>query len=456
MITRLKVDGFRSLSHFDMVIHPGLNILVGPNGSGKTNIVSFLQFLSYMTTYPLADAVTKAGGAGAVFQKIGSRQYRKGLTASIEGSYNYAPLRDGERRLPPGSSSSTIHYIYTFELSASPELDVVIYQIQALMAWKTKIGRRFSLRSTPDIQIQAETQEEGEPTFNIQHFRPEKFDISVLTRHQKVVDEVAVAVLRQFATRSGALEEPLFQRIAQFISDFRYLRTDFTGGEIFNIIPSQVRLPEDSAKPPIIQSDGSGLAPTLYALQRHTRRWTTGGPYGFVRRVLPSGIYPQIIRYLQTVNETIVSLSVVNDPFDNRLKVGVGIIGEEGEIELPFSSMSDGTVKWASLITAILTYETIFAIEEPENFLHPLMQREILNIMRENVERRGGNSFVLMTTHSETLLNAAAPSEVVVVSISNGITRTDRPSDPESLRKQIQRTGFGLGYFYISGALDHA
>jgi predicted ATPase len=276
MITRLKVDGFRSLSHFDMVIHPGLNILVGPNGSGKTNIVSFLQFLSYMNTYPLADAVTKAGGAGAVFQKIGSRQYRKGLTASIEGSYNYARER--------------------------------------------------------------------------------------------------------------------------------FVR-------------------------PVV---------------------------GGARRVLPSGIYPQIIRYLQTVNDTIVSLNVVNDPFDNRLKVGVGIIGEEGEIELPFSSMSDGTVKWASLITAILTYETIFAIEEPENFLHPLMQREILNIMRENVERRGGNSFVLMTTHSETLLNAADPSEVVVVSISNGITRTDRPSDTESLRKQIQRTGFGLGYFYISGALDDA
>jgi hypothetical protein len=69
MITRLKVDGFRSLSRFDMVINPGLNILVGPNGSGKTNIVSFLQFLSYLTTNQLSEAIAKAGGAGAVFQK---------------------------------------------------------------------------------------------------------------------------------------------------------------------------------------------------------------------------------------------------------------------------------------------------------------------------------------------------------------------------------------------------
>ena len=86
---------------------------------------------------------------------------------------------------------------------------------------------------------------------------------------------------------------------------------------------------------------------------------------------------------MKTVNESIVDLSVNNDPFDNHLNVAVKIAGEEGDIELPLSSMSDGTVKWASLITAILTYETIFAIEEPENFLHPLMQRAILQIMRE-------------------------------------------------------------------------
>ena len=92
MISRLKsLEGRRvpSLSGFDMIINPGLNILVGPNGSAKTNIVSFLQFLSYLTTHPLSDAIAKAGGAGAVFQKMGSGQYRKGLNASIEGTYSY-------------------------------------------------------------------------------------------------------------------------------------------------------------------------------------------------------------------------------------------------------------------------------------------------------------------------------------------------------------------------------
>ena len=237
----------------------------------------------------------------------------------------------------------------------------------------------------------------------------------------------------------GRGDEFVIPRLGSFISDFRNLRADFSGGEIFNIIPSQARLPEDSAKAPFIQSDGSGLAATLYALQKNIRRVASLNPFQPpTRRMLPAGIFPQIVQYMKTVNESILDLSVRNDPFDNQLKVAVQISGEEGEIELPFSSMSDGTVKWASLITAILTYETIFAIEEPENFSPSVNAARNFTNNAGNVERRGGQSFVVMTTHSETLLNAANPNEVVVVSIANGTTHARRPRRP--------RTRFSMKY----------
>jgi recombinational DNA repair ATPase RecF len=46
MITKIQVNGFKSLSGFELKLKPGLNILVGPNGSGKTNIILFFEFLS--------------------------------------------------------------------------------------------------------------------------------------------------------------------------------------------------------------------------------------------------------------------------------------------------------------------------------------------------------------------------------------------------------------------------
>jgi predicted ATPase len=123
-----------------------------------------------------------------------------------------------------------------------------------------------------------------------------------------------------------------------------------------------------------------------------------------------------------------------------------------GAIELPLSAMSDGTIKWMSMVTAVLTSRTIFAIEEPENFLHPLMLIEILKLMRENTADKF--SFVIMTTHSETLLNAASPDEIVVTSMDKGVTQCHRPKDPESLSSEIRETGFGLGHYYLVGALN--
>ena len=127
---------------------------------------------------------------------------------------------------------------------------------------------------------------------------------------------------------------------------------------------------------------------------------------------------------------------------------------KQTNISLPFSMMSDGTVKWVSLITAILTYRSIFAIEEPENFIHPLMQKEVINIMRESAVARKKDSFVLMSTHSETLLNSAQPDEVIVISMIDGTTHAARPHNQELLNLEINRTGFGLGHYYLTGALN--
>lgn len=79
---------------------------------------------------------------------------------------------------------------------------------------------------------------------------------------------------------------------------------------------------------------------------------------------------------------------------------------------------------------------------------------EILKLMRSTTADK--SAFVIMTTHSETLLNAANPREVIVVSMEDGITRGRRPLNPEGLAKEIQATGFGFGHYYLAGDLSDA
>ena len=113
--------------------------------------------------------------------------------------------------------------------------------------------------------------------------------------------------------------------------------------------------------------------------------------------------------------------------------------------------MSDGTIKWITLITIIFTCQNIFSIEEPENFLHPWMQAEIVKMMRNSI---GKESFILITTHSESLLNSAKPEEMIVVSMTNGKTYAKRIKNIEALKREISNTGFGAGYFYFSDSIE--
>lgn len=64
-ITRIRVAGFRSLR--DIELQPGqTTVLIGPNGCGKSNLLSALRMVSMMRTQSLRNFVAEEGGASAL------------------------------------------------------------------------------------------------------------------------------------------------------------------------------------------------------------------------------------------------------------------------------------------------------------------------------------------------------------------------------------------------------
>lgn len=64
-ITRIQVQGFRSLKSIDL--EPGrITVLIGANGSGKSNLLSVLRMVPLMRTQSLRRFVADAGGASAL------------------------------------------------------------------------------------------------------------------------------------------------------------------------------------------------------------------------------------------------------------------------------------------------------------------------------------------------------------------------------------------------------
>ena len=61
MLKRFRVNNFRSLLNVEF--RPvGVNVLIGPNNAGKTNLCSALRFLGLTASQPLEDAIRASVG----------------------------------------------------------------------------------------------------------------------------------------------------------------------------------------------------------------------------------------------------------------------------------------------------------------------------------------------------------------------------------------------------------
>jgi predicted ATPase len=65
VLDRLEIRGYKSLRSIDVSLRQ-LNVLVGANGSGKSNIVQVFDFLGYLVRAELQKGVRRSGGAGTL------------------------------------------------------------------------------------------------------------------------------------------------------------------------------------------------------------------------------------------------------------------------------------------------------------------------------------------------------------------------------------------------------
>lgn len=446
MITNIKVDGFKSLTNFNLKINPGINILVGPNGSGKTNIVLFFEFISKLMDSSISHSISSLGGAGTIFKKIGNEKYIDKLSFLISGS----------RKI---ENNKYINYRYEAIIEISFDNDTIKFLNQN---FKILISNNFNEctnlldESKWDLDIIFSSIDD-KYDIDIKEFDAKIFKRGIFTDGNK--REIKKRI-ESILINSNLIHNNLIKALFPFITNyFGYIYSDLSGGESFNIVPSKVKEQEDAASPPGIKKDGSGLATTLYAMKNNKSvqtelfKITLFDDHNDVN--YNSETLKKIISYLKLANNTVSDLDIYNDPFDNRLVIKISIATSNYTSVLPLSAMSDGTIKWLTLITAILTSKTIYSIEEPENFLHPWMQAEIVNIMREQLNDKDYESFIIMTTHSESLLNHSNPNELLLVSLESGSTKANRISNVNELKEEISNSGFGLGHFYFSNVLSY-
>jgi len=74
-LKQIKIEGFKSIAKLDLPMD-NINILIGANGAGKTNLISLFTFLSHLSQGKLRNYVATEGGAERFFH-FGTRHTKQ-------------------------------------------------------------------------------------------------------------------------------------------------------------------------------------------------------------------------------------------------------------------------------------------------------------------------------------------------------------------------------------------
>lgn len=396
-IRNLRIQNFRNLR--DCTWHPGaLNVLIGPNGSGKTNLLRALDLLRMSVEGHLEQALVAAGGLSQVLWNSEKNPLVWDLDSDMSPFVN------------PTGSAATLRYHLAVGIKPA-WLGGSGYQIQdELLANYDKVERG----------------EVEEPFKHIE--RDSKHAVFFDSEQRKL------AAAQERVTET----ETLLSQVAGLFADPQtyFFQNSITSWSLYRDLSvndlAEIRKAALTRRETKLNSDGQNLVPLLHTMYTTDREFK---------------------------NQLNAAMRAAFGDYFNELEFAPA---EDQRIQMrvhwkPLRSshstaeLSDGTLRFLMLI-AILANKNrgeLVAIDEPETFLHPSMFPAIAELAEEAAEV----SQVLFTTHSPQFLDALT-SRVPITTVClmrEGATQLSNV-DGKELSRWLQK--YTLGKLYESGTLE--
>ncbi|MEG3972534.1 AAA family ATPase [Microcoleus sp. T2B6] len=357
-----------------------LNVLIGTNASGKSNLIEAMGVLKATPTDLLAP-IRQGGGISDFLWKG-----EKGTpTAKIEAILDYP-----ERTMP-------LRYQISFT-AVGQRLEVVDEAIEDM-------APRHSSESQPFFYYRYS--DRGRPVINvIQENEQQPRTLRNLRREDIIPDQ---SILSQ---RKDPELYPELSYLGNKFADIGLYRNWQTGRDSISRKAQQTDLPEH----PLLE-DGGNLGLVLNNLQ-----------YQLGSRL--------IIEKLQLFYDAAEELSI--KIYGGTVQI---FIRETGLTQpIPATRLSDGTLRYLFLIALLLdpTPPPLICIEEPEIGLHP----DILPAVAEMLIEASQRTQLIVTTHSDALVSALSPESVLICDRDDRGSHLSR-LDPERLKKWLENYSLG-------------
>ena len=440
MLSSIYVDGFKNLINVRIDFTPGLNVLIGSNGVGKSNILGACAFISHLLNYRLDNIPGHKVGVKNVSELFNIKG-RNNITPTIQdkpldidnkGKYihfklmgtNFTPCFDiskiNEEQIPEKLIDLVTHY----EFECKIRLNELRYE--PLSFSYQKAGFKFDVNEKTVDEL------------NVEYTGPNcKLGGTGLKFIEKFIDKEINRKLESLEINREPLNlNSLIFELSERFYPFKNVIREIQFSSIFEIMPLAIRYDRNELNNRGIALDGSGLFSTLAYIFRVDRN-----------------LFNDLVEEFKTISSNIIGIDVDENSSDNEIHFRVILRQNKGvNSSIPIHLVSDGLLKWFSIITAIVLSDKNFIIDEPENFIDTAMQSEFSTYLRDEFEDK--SQFCLITTHSETLVNSLKPEEVIMVSSTSDLIKVNRINQFERLKTNMKRSGFPLGWYFHTGSLE--
>ncbi len=457
-IEKITIENFKSIRRLELRLKPGINLLVGPNASGKTNILEALYFL-WRAAVDEPRKTPYTPHAPDYWDPL-DLIYEKNPENKI--SYDVAILFSFKEGYGHHAVLAT-RVSFRIRLGADPTIGIKPVELAIDYDGDTSIVFRegeAELRIRRNLFETVKEHIAKDYPFSAELLRGARVEDGYLTytaRAEQGVRELPLAVLR-FPPRAS-----LFPRIvkggrativyARFLTPFledgtlpviyRLKPRDmqvFRGAPV-RLAPShrlaisvlevlevlrgilllkhpdigKLREPQPLRETDRLDVRAVNLAPVLYAML---------GRYG--------GLPPRIT---DAVSELFPGMSLRLE-----LKYGrVALIAEEDGLELPPPNLPDGLFKLLAILTAVELRPSLLLIDEIENSMHRRMIEYVVDVL---------NSLeipVLVATHSPLVVDLVGPERTLIVTRKPGEgTTVETVGAVEELRRRLDELGVGF------------
>ncbi|MEE4254703.1 MAG: AAA family ATPase [Desulfuromusa sp.] len=389
-IKQLDIEGFRSLRNVSWV--PGdLNVIIGPNGTGKSNLLRLMELISVSAQGKLGKYIQSLGGMDPIVWDGTATSIKFALESIPEGGELGPEHYELElARLGTGSS-------YKVE----KELLINSHKLRKNTEKKTfKLLERFSKTAV--------IFDETERTFTT----PEEF----------VPEEESLLSIASGPFINNHYIPP-FQRELASIAVYHDLHTNKD---------ASVRQPAISRMEKRVDPDGQNLISVMHTLYTGDRNFKKD--INTAMRAAFGNDFEELVF-----------------PPASDQRIQMRIRWKSLKREQSAAELSDGTLRFLFLLTVLASPSPapVIAIDEPETGLHPSM----LPLVAEYAIDASTRSQVILTTHSPQFLDAFVGTQptTTVATWENGetILKTLKGEDLDYWLKE-----YSLGALFKSGELE--